>query len=114
MAEIVLSHFQIAIALRIVDCMKMIYSEQGANSRYWQTLLTLTSVFLALVIAANLTSHVSSVCFKQNDAEVRNLFPEIEKLKGAFEFVERSTLDIELCKAKLPTMEGSESSSSPV
>jgi hypothetical protein len=84
--------------------MKMIYSEQGANSRYWQTLLTLTSVFLALVIAANLTSHVSSVCFKQNDAEVRNLFSEIEKLKGAFEFVERSTLDIELCKAKLPTM----------
>jgi hypothetical protein len=30
--------------------------------------------------------------FRQNDAEIRNLFSEIEKLKGAFEFVERPTL----------------------
>jgi hypothetical protein len=71
-------------------------------------------VFLILVITANLTSPVSSIFFRQNDAEVRNLFSEIEKLKGAFESVERPTLDIEVRKAKVPTKERSESSSSPV
>jgi hypothetical protein len=61
-----------------------------------------------------LTSHVSSVFSRQNDAEVRNLFSKIEKLKGSFESVERPTLDIEQCKAKLPAKERSESSSPPV
>jgi hypothetical protein len=40
-----------------------------------------SSVFLALIIVANLTSHVPSIFFRQNDAEIRNLFSEIEKLK---------------------------------
>ncbi|CAO2199072.1 unnamed protein product [Urochloa humidicola] len=46
---------------------------------------------------------------RQDDEEVRNLFSEIEKLRGAFESVERPTLDIEVRKAKEPTKDKSES-----
>jgi DICT domain-containing protein len=40
-------------------------------------------------------------------------FSEIEKQKEAFESVQRPTLDIEVRKAKVPTKERPESSSSP-
>ncbi|CAO2174669.1 unnamed protein product [Urochloa humidicola] len=46
---------------------------------------------------------------RQEDEEDRNLFSEIEKLRGAFESVERPTLDIEVRKAKEPTKDKSES-----
>ncbi|CAO2204579.1 unnamed protein product [Urochloa humidicola] len=45
---------------------------------------------------------------RQDDEEVRNLFSEIEKLREAFESVERPTLDIEVRKAKEPTKDKSE------
>ncbi|ONM29946.1 hypothetical protein ZEAMMB73_Zm00001d039787 [Zea mays] len=61
---------------------------------------------------------------RQDDAEVRTLFSEIEKLKEVFESVERPTLDIEVRKAKDPmkdksgsnrsAKDKSESSHSPV
>uniref|UniRef100_A0A0A9E4H4 Uncharacterized protein n=1 Tax=Arundo donax TaxID=35708 RepID=A0A0A9E4H4_ARUDO len=51
---------------------------------------------------------------RRDDAEVRNLFSELEKLKEAFESVERPTLDIEVRKAKVPTKDRSELSPSPV
>ena len=47
--------------------------------------------------------------FRQDDEEIRNLFSEIEKLREAFESVERPTLDIEVCRAKDPTKYKSES-----
>lgn len=52
--------------------------------------------------------------FRRDDTEVRNLFSEIEKLKEAFESVERPTLDIEVRKAKVPTKDRPELSPSPV
>ncbi|XP_062193318.1 uncharacterized protein LOC133896722 isoform X2 [Phragmites australis] len=51
---------------------------------------------------------------RRDDADVRNLFSEIEKLKQAFESVERPTLDIEVRKAKVPTKDRPELSPSPV
>ncbi|KAL6847940.1 hypothetical protein ACP4OV_022068 [Aristida adscensionis] len=52
---------------------------------------------------------------RQDDAEVRSLFSEIEKLREAFEAIQRPTLDIEVRKAKVPTKDKSESkASSPV
>ncbi|KAJ1282529.1 hypothetical protein BS78_03G059300 [Paspalum vaginatum] len=49
---------------------------------------------------------------RQDDAEVRTLFSEIEKLREVFESVERPTLDIEVRRAKEPTKDKSESSRS--
>jgi len=46
---------------------------------------------------------------RQDDEEIRNLFSEIEKLREAFESVERPTLDIEVRRAKDPTKDKSES-----
>jgi hypothetical protein len=51
--------------------------------------------------------------FRRDDPEVRSLFSEIEKLKEAFNSIERPTLDIEIRRAKVPTKERLESSSSP-
>jgi hypothetical protein len=78
----------------------MFYSEQGANSRYWQYLQN--------------WQDFSSTFLRRDNAEVRNFFSEIEKLKEEFESVQRPTLDIEVSKAKVPTKERSESSSSPI
>lgn len=50
--------------------------------------------------------------FRQDDKEIRNLFSEIEKLREAFESVERPTLDIEVRRAKDPTKDKSESNRS--
>ena len=47
--------------------------------------------------------------FRKDDEEIRNLFSEIEKLREAFESVERPTLDIEVRRAKDPTKDKSES-----
>ena len=47
--------------------------------------------------------------FRKDDEEIRNLFSEIEKLREAFESVERPTLDIEVRRAKDPTKYKSES-----
>ncbi|RLN23068.1 hypothetical protein C2845_PM07G01220 [Panicum miliaceum] len=49
---------------------------------------------------------------RQDDEEIRNLFSEIEKLREAFESVERPTLDIEVRRAKDPTKDKSESNRS--
>ena len=55
-----------------------------------------------------------SVLFRRDDPEVRSLFSEIDKLREAFDSIERPTLDIEVRRAKLPTKERFESSSSLV
>ncbi|KAL6627409.1 hypothetical protein ACP70R_031135 [Stipagrostis hirtigluma subsp. patula] len=51
---------------------------------------------------------------RRDDAEVMNLFSEIEKLREAFESIQRPTLEIEIRKAKVPTKDKSESRPSPV
>ena len=58
------------------------------------------------------TNHLSLSIFRQDDAEVRTLFSEIEKLREVFESVERPTLDIEVRKAKEPMKDRSGSSRS--
>ncbi|KAK3163931.1 hypothetical protein QOZ80_1AG0010350 [Eleusine coracana subsp. coracana] len=74
-----------------------------------------------IVIALSIVDRMKTMFYsehwansRRDDAEVRDSFSEIEKLKEAFESVERPTLDIEVRKAKVPTKERSESSLSPV
>ncbi|GJN37430.1 hypothetical protein PR202_gb26384 [Eleusine coracana subsp. coracana] len=74
-----------------------------------------------IVIALSIVDRMKTMFYseqwansRRDDAEVRDLFSEIEKLKEVFESVERPTLDIEVRKAKVPTKERSEPSLSPV